>query len=103
MSSSSGVAARLRNEDFTTFPISVGVQAVFPYARRQKLMMFAGAEANVHLISGDVPMGDQAKAGYSVLGGFAVKFLEFGVKYTVFSDMKNLGAYFGLRFNEFGI
>ncbi len=101
--SPTGVGAMLRREDFTAFPISVGVQAVFPYARREKLMVFAGAEANVHLISGDVPIGDQAKAGYSVLGGVAVKFVEFGVKYTVFSDIKNLGAYFGLRFNSFGM
>jgi hypothetical protein len=99
----SSVGAVVGRQDFTAFPFSIGVQAVFPHASREKLMVFAGAEANVHLISGNVAMRDQAKAGYSVLGGVAVKFLEFGVRYTAFSDIKNLGAYFGLRFHSFGI
>jgi hypothetical protein len=98
-----GVGAVLGHQDFTAFPISIGVQAVFPYASREKLMAFAGIEGNLHLISGDLAMNQQAKVGFTVLGGFAVKFLEFGVRYTAFSDIKNLGAYFGLRFKSFGI
>ena len=99
----SGVGATIGRQDFAAFPLSVGVQAVYPYASRAKLMVFAGAEGNVHFISGNVAFGQQAKAGYTVLGGFAVKFLEFGIRYTAFSDIKNLGAYFGLRFKSFGI
>ena len=99
----SDIGFLMGHRDFTAFPFSVGVQAVFPYASRDRLMLFVGAEGNIHLIAGNVPTGDQAKAGYSVLGGVAVKFLEFGVRYTAFSDIKNLGAYFGLRFKSFGI
>ena len=99
----SGVGAALGRHDFTAFPVSIGAQVVFPYASREKLMMFAGAEGNFNFISGNLAMNQQAKAGYTVLGGFAVKFLEFGIRYTAFSDIKNLGAYFGLRFKSFGI
>ncbi|MEK9136794.1 MAG: hypothetical protein AAB393_06690 [Bacteroidota bacterium] len=99
----SGVGGVLGRQDFTAFPVSVGVQAVFPYASREKLMVFAGAEGNLHFVSGNLAVNQQAKAGYTLLGGFAVKFLEFGIRYTSFSDIKNLGAHFGLRFKSFGI
>jgi hypothetical protein len=66
-------------------------------------MVFAGAEGNLHFVSGNLAVSQQAKAGYTVLGGFAVKFLEFGIRYTSFSDIKNLGAHFGLRFKSFGM
>jgi hypothetical protein len=99
----SGVGAVLGRQDFTAFPVSIGAQVVFPYASREKLMVFAGAEGNLHFVSGNLAINQQAKAGYTVLGGFAVKFLEFGIRYTAFSDIKNLGAYFGLRFKSFGI
>lgn len=101
--SPSGVGAILGRQDFTAFPLSIGVQAVFPYASRENLMVFAGAEGNLQFISGNLAVNQQAKAGYTVLGGFAVKFLEFGVRYTAFSDIKNLGAHFGIRFKSFGI
>jgi hypothetical protein len=101
--SPSGVGATIGRQDFTAFPLSVGVQAVFPYASRENLMFFAGVEGNLELISGNLAIDQQAKAGYTVLGGFAVKFLEFGIRYTAFSDIKNLGAHFGLRFKSFGI
>lgn len=101
--SQQGVGAALGHQDFTAFPISIGVQAVLPYESREKLMVFAGAEGNVNLISGDLDMDEQAKVGFTLLGGFAVKFFEFSVRYTAFSDIKNLGAYFGLRFKSFGI
>ncbi len=98
-----GVGATLGRQDFTAFPLSIGVQAVFPYASRENLMVFAGAEGNLQFISGNLAVNQQAKAGYTVLGGFAVKFLEFGIRYTAFSDIKNLGAHFGIRFKSFGI
>jgi hypothetical protein len=91
------------HEDFIVFPLSVGVQAVFPYANRDNIMFFAGVEGAVNLISGKVPMNQQAKLGYSFLGGFSVKVFEFGVRYLAFSDMKNLGAYCGLRFHSFSL
>jgi hypothetical protein len=100
---SQGAGEMIGPHDFMTFPISLGVQAVFPYATRDKLMGFAGVEGNLQLISGGLAMNEQAKAGYTILGGVAVKFFEFGVRYTSFSDIKNLGAYFGLRFKSFGI
>jgi hypothetical protein len=98
-----GAGEMIGPHDFMTFPISFGVQAVFPYATRDKLMGFAGVEGNLQLISAGLAMNEQAKAGYTILGGVAVKFFEFGVRYTSFSDIKNLGAYFGLRFKSFGI
>jgi hypothetical protein len=99
----SGVGAKLDRQDFTTFPLSVGAQAVYPYTSPDNLMVFGGIEGNLHLISANLDMGDQAKAGYSLVGGFAVKAFEFGVRYTSFSDIKNLGAYFALRFKSFEI
>jgi len=99
----SGVGAVLGRHDFTAFPVSIGAQIVFPYASREKLMAFAGVEGNVHFISGNLAMSQQVKAGYTVLGGLAVKFFEFGIRYTAFSDIKNLGAHLGLRFKSFGI
>ena len=98
-----GVGAILGRQDFTAFPLSIGVQAVFPYTSRENLMLFAGVEGNLQFISGNLAIDQQAKAGYTVLGGFAVKFLEFGIRYTAFSDIRNLGAHFGLRFKSFGV
>jgi hypothetical protein len=98
-----GVGAKLDRQDFMTFPLSVGVQAVFPYASPENLMVFGGIEGNLHLISGNLNRGDQAKAGYSFVGGFAVKAFEFGVRYASFSDMSNLGVFFALRFKSFEI
>lgn len=102
-SSQQGIGEVMGYRDFTAFPLSIGVQAVFPYAARNKLMMFAGIEGSLNFVSGDLDVNQQAKAGFTVLGGFAVKFFEFGVRYTSFSDIKNLGAHFGLRFKSFGI
>jgi hypothetical protein len=99
----SGVGVALGRQDFTAFPVSIGVQAVFPYASREKLMFFAGAEGNLHFISGSIAMSEQVKAGYTVVGGFAVKIFEFGIRYTSFSDISNLGVHFGVRFNSFGV
>jgi hypothetical protein len=99
----SGVGDQIGRGGFTAFPISLGLQFVYPYAGRENFMVFGGLEGNLHLISGNVPMGDQAKLGFGLNGGFAVKIFEFGVRYTQFSDMKNLGASLGFRLNSFSL
>ena len=98
-----GVGSALGRQDFMAFPLSLGVQAVFPYASREKIMFYAGAEGNLHFISGRIDMNQQTKAGFTILGGFAVKIFEFGIRYTSFSDIRNLGVQLGLRFKSFGI
>ena len=103
MAALSGIGAQIGNADFTAFPISLGIQAVYPYEGRENFMLFGGFEGNLHLISGNVPMGEQAKLGFGLTGGFAVKIFEFGVRYTTFSDMRNLGAYLGFRLNSFSL
>ncbi|MEW6509380.1 MAG: hypothetical protein AB1428_00325 [Bacteroidota bacterium] len=103
MHSLMGVGTQLQRNDFTAFPVSIGVQFVYPNEGRESLMFFAGGEGNLHLISGNVSMGEQAKLGYGLVGGFAVKIFEFGVRYTQFSDMRNLGAYLGFRLNPFAL
>ncbi len=97
----SGVGRMIRGGDFTAFPLSVGVQAIYPYDSSDKLMMYGGIEGNLQLISGNIEISEQAKAGYSLVGGFAVKVFEFGVRYTSFSDIRNLGVQFGIRFKTF--
>jgi len=96
-----GVGQIEHNRTFTTFPLSVGAQVVYPRAGRQSMMFFAGGEFTVHFVDGDLDIRQQAKLGYGLVGGFAVKIFEFGVRYSAFSDMKNLGAHIGLRFNPF--
>lgn len=96
-----GVGRMFRGGDFTTFPISIGVQAIYPYESPDRLMVYGGVEGNLQLISGNISISDQAKVGYSLVGGFAVKIFEFGVRYTSFSDIRNLGVQFGIRFKTF--
>jgi hypothetical protein len=96
-----GVGEIQRNREFRTFPLSAGVQVVYPGNGRQALMLFAGGECSVNFVDGDIDIRQQAKLGYSVLAGFAVKVFEFGIRYSVFSDMKNLGATIGVRLNPF--
>lgn len=98
---STGIGETIGGNDFMTYPLNIGVQAVFPYASRKNLMFFGGLEMNVQFISDDIAIAPQL--GYSVLGGFAVKVFEFGVRYTAFSDIRNLGVQLGFRFNSFGI
>jgi len=100
---SMGIRQVLRGQNFNTFPFNAGVQVVFPYATRDRLMFFAGLEGNLHFISGNVAMNQQAKFGYTLLGGFTVHVFEFGVRYMEFSDMRNVGAQLGLRFKSFGL
>ncbi len=96
-----GTGAQLWRESFTVFPLSVGAQAVYPSRGKEKLMFFAGAEGNLNLIDGRVMPGQQTKFGYTLLGGFVVSVFEFGVRYSAFSDLKNLGVHIGLRFKSF--
>lgn len=103
MSSLNGVGLQIGRNDFTAFPVSIGIQAVYPYAGRDNFMVFGGLEGNLHLIAGNVPMADQAQLGFGLTGGFAVKIFEFAVRYTQFSDMKNLGASIGFRLNSFSL
>jgi hypothetical protein len=100
-SSVSGIGQQVHREDFTAFPVALGLQVVYPYAGRDNFMMFAGIEGNLNLISGNVPMADQAKLGIGLTGGFAVKIFEFSVRYISFSDIRNLGASIGFRLNPF--
>jgi hypothetical protein len=102
-STNMGVRQVLRGRSFNTYPFNAGVQVVFPYATRDRLMFFAGLEGNLHFISGNIAMNEQAKFGYTVLGGFAVSVFEFGIRYMEFSDMRNFGAQLGLRFKSFGL
>jgi hypothetical protein len=96
-----GTGAQLWREGFTVFPLSLGAQVIYPFRGKEKLMFFAGAEGNLNLIDGRVMPGQQTKVGYTLLGGFVVSVFEFGVRYSVFSDLKNLGVHIGLRFASF--
>jgi hypothetical protein len=98
-----GIGELLWRKDFTVFPVSIGAQIIFPSRAREDLMFFAGGEGNVNFIDGEIMPGQQTKIGYTLLGGFAVKAFEFGIRYTAFSDMKNLGVHLGLRFKTFGL
>jgi len=98
-----GIGETIGRSDFMTYPLNIGVQAVFPYESRKNLMFFGGLEMNIQFISGDIAIARQTQAGYSVLGGFAVKVFEFGVRYTAFSDIRNLGVQLGFRFNSFAL
>jgi len=101
MAATAGVGQTQKHDSFTVFPIALGAEVVFPGAKTDRLMVFAGAEGNLNLISGDVEIGQQAQLGYTVKAGFAVKAFEFGVRYTRFSDLSNLGVVIGLRFASF--
>jgi hypothetical protein len=96
-----GVGEQLAPGDFMAFPLSLGVQLVYPEAGRNDFMLFAGLEGTVNFIAGDVPMDQQVKGGFGVTAGFAVKVFEVGLRYDSFSDLQNLGAYLGIRLNPF--
>ena len=98
-----GIGESLKYQEFNTFPLTLGVQAVFPSAGKEQVMFFFGGEASVNFISGNIDIGQQTKLGYTIVGGFAVKIFEFGIRYSAFSDLKNLGAQLGLRLNSFSI
>ncbi|MGB6121003.1 MAG: hypothetical protein WBG80_03765 [Bacteroidota bacterium] len=100
---SDGVGEQLSPGDFIVFPLSLGVQLVYPGLQRTDFMLFAGLEGTVNFISGDIPIDQQVKGGYRVVAGFAVKVFEVGLRYEAFSDMRNLGVYLGFRLNPFEI
>lgn len=101
--SDAGVGAQLWRENFTVFPLSVGAQVVYPSQNKESLMLYAGAEGSLNFIDGRIMPGQQIKPGYTVLGGFVVKAIEFGIRYNAFSDLKNLGVHIGLRFPSFAL
>ena len=98
-----GIARSLIPGDFVAFPVFAGAQAIFPADRRHDFALFAGVELAAHFISGDVSVGEQIQPGFGISCGFAVKVFEFGVRYQSFSDMRNLGAYGGIRFAPFDL
>jgi hypothetical protein len=97
-----GIGQTSRGRNFTAFPIGIGAQYFTPESKEKDIMFFAGGEAVLHLVDASVGIGQQTKLGYNLLGGFSIRFFEFGIQYSAFSDMRNLGAYLGLRFNQFG-
>jgi len=100
LTSPQGVGETLRSEDFNTYPLTLGVHFYVPTVNPDKVMFFVGAEGVLHFVNGTLPMSDQTKAGYNFVGGFGVSFFEFGIRYSSFSDMKNIGVQFGLRFKS---
>lgn len=96
-----GVGETLKHRGFRTFPLIVGVEAILPHSSERGVMFFAGGSVGMHFVDGNLDLGQQAKFGYSLGGGFAVKIFEFAVRYYSFSDIKNIGASLGLRFNSF--
>ena len=99
--STDGVGSTLQYRSFRTFPLTVGVEGIFPRSTERTVMFSAGANAGFHFVDGDLDIGQQAKFGYSLGAGFSVKAFEIGIRYYSFSDMKNLGAHIGVRMNSF--
>ena len=100
---SAGVGETLKREEFNTFPLTAGVQLVFPQSNPDAFMGFLGADGSVHFIDGNLAIGEQTRFGYDLLAGFAVKVFEVGVRYASFSDVTNLGVHLGLRLPSFGL
>jgi hypothetical protein len=96
-----GIGEQLAPGDFVAFPLSAGIQLVYPETGRSDFMLFAGLQGTANFISGDVPMDQQIKGGFGFSAGFAVKVFELGLRYESFSDMRNLGVYLGFRLNPF--
>ncbi len=86
---------------FMSFPFGAGVQFVYPWKSVDKFMFFAGAEGNLVFTTIDLGMRDRVQAGYTLVGGVALKFVEIGVRYTAFRETKNLGVQIGFRLNSF--
>jgi hypothetical protein len=96
-----GIGQTLIPGEFIDFPLTAGIQLILPAGRAHDFAVHAGLDLGAHFISGNVEMKDQIHVGYGISCGFAVKVFEFGLKYQAFSDMKNLGAYGGIRFTPF--
>ncbi len=82
--------------DFFAFPLSIGVQGLWPFEGFDKFRVFAGIEASGYFIDGNVAPHAQTRFGYSAIGGFGVGIVDLGVRYSQFADMRNIGVYFGL-------
>jgi hypothetical protein len=103
LTSRSGIGENLKRQDFNTYPLTLGVQVTFPRENIQNIMFYLGGDGSLNFIDGNLDIGQQTKVGYNIVGGFAVKIFEFGIRYSSFSDLRNLGAHLGLRFNPFAI
>lgn len=97
---SNGVSS-IRANEFTLFPLGAGLHVVFPYRSRDSFMLYGGIDWTLNFISGGMGISRQVYPGHTFMGGFAVGIFEFGVRYSSFSDIKNLGAHVGLRFKSF--
>ncbi len=97
------VDAGRRGRRFMSFPFGAGIQFVYPMQSIDKFMFFAGAEGNLVFTTMDVGLRKNVQAGYTLLGGVALKFVEVGVRYTAFRETKNLGVQLGFRLNSFEI
>ena len=98
-----GVGAQIAPSDFTVYPLTLGLQVMYPSRGSGDFMLFAGAEGTANFVSGDLPMDQSVKAGFGFTTGFAVKVFELGVRYQTFSDLRNLGVYLAFRLNPFEI
>jgi len=96
-----GVGVQLAPGDFVVFPLSAGVQVVYPGRSSTDFMLFAGVQGTANFVSGNIPMDQQVKGGFGFTAGFAAKVFELGLRYESFSDLRNLGVYLGFRLNPF--
>jgi hypothetical protein len=99
--SAEGVGSQIAPDDFTVYPLTLGVQVAYPSKTRRDFMLFAGVEGTANFVSGEIPMDQSVKPGVGFTGGFAVKVFEMGIRYETFSDMRNLGVYLAFRLNPF--
>jgi len=89
--------------DFFVFPISAGIQGMWPFEGYDKFRVFAGVEASGYFIDGSLAPRAQTRIGYSVAGGIGIGMVDIGARYSQFADMRNLGVFLGLcmKFYEF--
>lgn len=98
-----GVGAQIAPSDFTVYPLTLGLQAMYPSRSSRDFMLFAGVEGTANFVSGELPMDQSIKGGFGLTAGFAVKVFELGVRYQAFSDLRNLGVYLAFRLTPFEI
>ena len=91
----------MRANEFTLFPLGAGLHVVFPYRSRDTFMIYGGVDGTLNFVLGNIGFKEQVQPGLTFVVGFAIKIFEFGVRYSSFSDIKNLGAHVGLRFKSF--
>ncbi len=98
-----GIGTQLAPSDFTVYPLTLGLQVLYPSRGVRDFMLFAGAEGTANFVSGEIPMNQSVKGGFGLTAGFAVKVFELGVRYQTFSDLRNLGVYLAVRLNPFEV